>query len=203
MLMSQLGGAPARALEKVVFGTGAPLTVDYAEIFFGMELGFFRDEGIELSLVGFQGGVVLVPQVINKSVQFGLGASLPGILALAPNKPMPIRVIYDWLRLSYADFAVLENSPIQSLADLKGKRLGIAGFNYATTTITQVTLRRLGIEWQKDVEVLPVGTGSAAWKQLETGQVDACKLNARSLVEVAQVLLNQLTETERFPLGLT
>jgi NitT/TauT family transport system substrate-binding protein len=178
LLASQLGVAPARALEKVVFGTGAPLSLDYSEIFFGMELGFFREEGIELSLVGFQGGVVLVPQVINKSVQFGLGTSLPGILALAQGKPIPVRVVYNRLRLSYADFAVLEDSPIQSLADLKGKRLGILGFNYATTTITQATLKRLGIQWQKDVEVLPVGTGPAAWRQLVTGQVDALNLSA-------------------------
>ncbi len=184
LLTAQLGLAPARALEKVVFGTGAPLSVDYSEIFFGIELGLFREEGIELSLVGFQGGVVLVPQVINKSVQFGLGASLPGVLALTQDKPIPIRVVYNWLRLSYADFAVLENSPIQFLADLKGKRLGVAGFNYARTTITQATLKRLGIQWQKDVEVLPVGTGPAAWKQLETGQVDALNMSAAEDIQM-------------------
>jgi NitT/TauT family transport system substrate-binding protein len=178
LLTAQLGASPAPALEKVVFGTGAPLSVDYSEIFFGIELGFFREEGVELSLVGFQGGGVLVPQVINKSVQFGLGASLPLVLALAQDKPMPVRLVYNWLRLAYADFAVLADSPIKTLADLKGKRLGIFGFNYATTRITQVALERLGIQWQKDVEVLPVGGGPAAWKQLETGQVDALNLSA-------------------------
>ncbi len=181
----QIEVSPAYALEKVVYGTGAPLSVDYSEIFFGIDLGFFREEGVELSLVGFQGGGVVFPQVINKSVQFGLVASPPLVLALAQDKPMPVRLVYNWLRSSPADFAVLADSPIQSLADLKGKKLGILGFNYSTTTITQMTLRRLGIQWQKDVEVLPVGTGPAAWKQLETGQVDALNLNAQEDAKMA------------------
>jgi NitT/TauT family transport system substrate-binding protein len=37
-------------------------------------------------------------------------------------------------------------------------------------------LKEIGIIWQKDVEVRPVGFGAAAWKQLETGQVDALNL---------------------------
>ncbi len=175
---AQLRAPPACALEKIVYGTGAPLSVEYSEIFFGIELGFFREEGVELSPVGFQGTGVLIPQVINKSVQFGLVASQPLVLALAQDKPMPVRLVYNRLRSTTADFAVLADSSIQSLADLRGKRLGILGFNYSTTVITQAALKRLGIQWQKDVEVLPVGFGPAAWKQLETGQVDALNLFA-------------------------
>jgi NitT/TauT family transport system substrate-binding protein len=116
--------------------------------------------------------------VINKSVQFGLGASSPIILALAQDKPMPLRFVYNWSRSQIADFAVLADSPIQSLADLKGRKLGILGFNYAATTMTQAALKRLGIQWQKDVEVLPVGSGPAAWEQLENRRVDAVNLGA-------------------------
>jgi NitT/TauT family transport system substrate-binding protein len=170
--------ASAQALERVRLGLPSLVAVEHSEFLFGGGLGFFAEEGLELNLVGFQGSTLVIPQLINKSVEFGLTASGPLILGLDQNKPLPLRFVYNWYRATLSDFAVLADSSVKSLADLKGKKLGIYDFSAPTIPMTQAALKKHGIEWQKDIEVLPVGVGPAAWKQLETGRVDALNLAA-------------------------
>lgn len=166
----------AHALEKVVVAMPTVIGAQYSDIAFGQELGFFRDEGIELQLVAFQGSGVAIPQVVNKSATFGLTESSLLITALAKGNPLPVRFVYNYLRTNVNDFAVLADSPIKTLADLKGRKLGIGSLTFASVPMTKAAFKELGIVWQKDVEIRPVGVGAAAWKQLETGQVDALNL---------------------------
>lgn len=166
----------AAAIEKVTLGIPTVVGPEYADFVFARELGFFRDEGIELQLVGFQGSGVVIPQVVNKSVPFALAHSAMVITAVAKGEPLPVRFVYNYLRATTSDFAVLENGPVKTLADLKGRKLGIGSLTFASIPMTRTALKDLGLEWQKDVEIRPVGVGAAAWKQLETGQVDALNL---------------------------
>lgn len=171
-----LASSQAQALDKVVVAMPTVIGAQYSDLAFGQELGFFRDEGIELQLVAFQGSGVAIPQVVNKSTTFGLTESSLVITALAKGEPLPVRFVYNYLRTNVNDFAVLADSPIRTLADLKGRKLGIGSLTFASIPMTKAAFKDLGIVWQKDVEIRPVGVGAAAWKQLETGQVDALNL---------------------------
>ncbi|MBR1256356.1 ABC transporter substrate-binding protein [Bradyrhizobium sp. AUGA SZCCT0240] len=163
----------AHADEKVVLAFAVPPGVQYSDIIFGRELGFFRAEGLDLDIVSFAGGGIVIPQVANKSIQFG--SVDPGIVitAVAKGEPFPVKFAYNYWRTYTNDFAVLAAGPIHSLADLKNKTLGVSSMASSVNNVTRPVLKQLGIIWQKDIAVRPVGFGAAAWKQLETGQVDA------------------------------
>jgi NitT/TauT family transport system substrate-binding protein len=161
------------AAEKVVLAFAVPPGVQYSDIMFGRELGFFSEEGLDLEIVAFAGGGVVIPQVANKSVQFGSTEAGIVITAIAKGEPFPVRFAYNYWRTYTNDFVVLADGPIKSLADLKNRKLGVTSMASSVNNVTKPALKELGIAWQKDIEVRPVGFGAAAWKQLESRQVDA------------------------------
>ncbi|MBR1297400.1 ABC transporter substrate-binding protein [Bradyrhizobium sp. AUGA SZCCT0042] len=180
----------ARAGEKVVLAFAVPTGVQYSDILFGRELGFFREEGLDLDIVSFAGGGIVLPQVANKSIQFG--SVDPGIViaAVAKGEPFPVKFAYNYWRTYTNDFAVLADGPIRSLADLKNKTLGVSSMASSVNNVTRPVLKQLGIIWQKDIAVRPVGFGAAAWRQLETGQVDALNFFYSEDVRMRQSGLN-------------
>ncbi|MBR0898899.1 ABC transporter substrate-binding protein [Bradyrhizobium tropiciagri] len=183
-------GSTAFAAEKVVLALSVPPGVQYADVLFGRDLGFFTEEGLDLELISFAGGGVSVPQVANKSVQFASVA--PGIVitAVAKGEPFPVRFVYNYWRTYTNDFAVLSEGPIKALADLKGRKLGVSSLASSVNSVARAALAAAGITWQKDIEVRPVGFGAAAWKQLETKQVDAINLSFSEDQRMRQIGMN-------------
>lgn len=187
------------AAEKVVLAYPAPVSWQHSDFLFGKQLGFFEQEGIDLELVAFQGTPVVVPQVANKSVTFGIADSSYLISALDKNEPVPVRFVYNFVRAVSNDIAVMDNSPIKSLSDLKGKKLGVGSTSFITQTLTKAVLKEAGVSWN-DIEVLPIGLGPAAWKQLETGKVDAVNFfrSEDSKMRLAGLKIRQLFYPEKF-----
>jgi NitT/TauT family transport system substrate-binding protein len=173
-----LGLQPSvHALEKVVLAIPTSVGSQYADLLYGKELGYFAEEGIDLQLTGFTGGTaVVVPQVANKSVTFGLGESSLLIANVAKKTPLPVRYVYSYLASTTYDFVVRPDSPIKSLGDLKGKKVGVVSMAAGNIMMTRAQFKQLGLGIPGDVTLVPVGSGPAAWKQLQDGNVDALNL---------------------------
>jgi NitT/TauT family transport system substrate-binding protein len=181
---------PAHALEKVVLAIPTTVGSQYSDLLYGKELGFFAEEGIELELAGFTGGTsVVVPQLVNKSVLFGLGESSLLIANAAKKTPLPVRFVYNYLASTVYDYAVRSDSPVKSVADLKGKRVGVVSMAAGNVMMTKAQFQEHGLSVPKDVALVPVGSGPAAWKQLQEGKVDALNLWAS---EDAKMILSGL-----------
>lgn len=191
--------SPASAVDKVTLAYPSPIGVQHSDLMFGKALGFFEEEGIELDAIALQGTPVVVPQIANKSVTFGIADPSYLISAQAKNEPMPVKFVYNQIRAVSNNFAVMANSPIQTIADLKGKKLGTISANAATLTLTKSVLKGAGVEWA-DVEAIPVGLGPAAWKQLETGSVDAVNFFRAedAKMRMAGMDIRQLLYPEKF-----
>src|SRR6185436_18956712 len=61
----------ATAQDKVVYGTASRPGIANASMFLAESMGFFRDEGINISTVQFEGTAILLPQIANKSITIG------------------------------------------------------------------------------------------------------------------------------------
>ncbi len=169
--------APAYAVEKVVLAIPTTVGSQYSDLLYGKELGFFAEEGIDLQLAGFTGGTaVVVPQLVNKSVLFGLGESSLLIANAAKKTPLPVRFVYNYLASTVYDYAVRGDSPVKSLSELKGKRIGVVSMAAGNIMMTKAQFKEQGLSIPGDVTLVPVGSGPAAWKQLQEGKVDALNL---------------------------
>lgn len=167
-----LAAGGAQAADNVILAFPSPVGVNNSDLAFGMELGIFAEEGINLEIVSFQGSAVVIPQVANGSVTFGMADSSFLISAIDKGEDIPVHFVYNFVRTVANNFAVMADSPIKTVADLKGKKLGTISANAATLTLTKAVLKDAGLSWE-EIQPIPIGLGPAAWKQLETNAVDA------------------------------
>jgi len=165
--------AESHALDKVTLGLPQAVGVHNADLGFGVKLGIFAEEGIELKLIGFDGSGRTVPQVSQGTITAALAHPDLVLQALNKGEPFPVTYVYNWRRRSPYEIAVKESSPLKTLADLRGKKLGVGAMTWANLPMTRAALSDLGIRWQQDVTIVPVGVGPAAWRQLDTGAIDA------------------------------
>ena len=191
----------ASAEEKVVVGLpGASWSVQYAYYQFGTKLGFFKDEGLTLDLISVSGSAVLLPQVASNQVQFGYANPDLAVVALSKGEPLPLKFVENWIQSSTWEVVTLAGSPVKTLGDLKGKKLGVGALTFGNIPLTKSMLADSGVTWNKDVEILPVGVGAAAWRRLQNGEIDALNLyvGENSRMELAGIAITRLTIPEQY-----
>ena len=129
--------SPIIAMALVLLVVGASGAADQASLrlnwylgglhspfYLGVERGFYRDEGIDLTLNEGRGSAVAAQVVGAKGDTFGMSDA--GSLMLAVSKGMPIRSAFTLL--SSSDFAIisLEEAGIRSPKDLEGKSVAVS-----------------------------------------------------------------------------
>ncbi len=199
-MCTALAAPSAQAQEKVVLGTPAPHNVQFAYWWYGSKLGFFKDEGLALDVISVTGSAVLLPQIAAGQVQIGYANPDLMIIALAKGEPLPVRLVMNWLRSQTFEFVALQSSPVNTLADLKGRKLGIGGLTWGNLPLSRAMLASANVAWGKDVELLPVGLGAAAWRRLQSGEVDALNLfvGEHGRMELSGIPIKRLPMPEPF-----
>jgi NitT/TauT family transport system substrate-binding protein len=96
----------------------------HSPFYLGVERGYYKDAGIDLTLNEGRGSAVAAQIVGAKGDTFGMSDA--GSLMLAASKGMPIRAAFSLL--SSSDFAIisLEESGITSPKDLEGKSVAVS-----------------------------------------------------------------------------
>lgn len=199
-LLSAAAVSQAEPLQTVRIGYPPAWSAVEAAIPFGDTLGFFKEEGIALEYVSVQGTAVLLPQVASGSVEFGIMTPDLAIIAASKDEPFPVKFFYNFYPRNIFEFTVLKDSPIKTLADLKGKKLGVGALSWGNLPMSRLMLQDVGITWMKDIQVMPVGVGPAAWERLKSGSVDAMNLPATQnvMMEQAGTPIRRLDIPEEF-----
>lgn len=162
------------ATTKLVVVTGPPLgspAVAFAWI--GARLGYYKDEGVDVefqstlgdaeralaSVVGGQGDVLY----------YGLDTVLN---AVASGKDVQLQNIYSVYTEGLYVQAVTNTSSVRSMADLKGKTIGVPQTGPTYERYVSKALEENGLTL-KDVKLLATGVGPAMGESLQRGEVDA------------------------------
>ncbi len=168
-----LAGPVAAAEKKLRVATPTPTGPGTARMTAGIELGYFAEEGLELELHSYPTTVPIMKAVGAKEMDIGGGGVFPLVIASQPGKDrLPIKFFYNHLRSFSFEVVVPPESPINSIADLKGKRLGLLSLTAPYAQVTRVVLKENGLS-PSDVELMPVGENRAAFDLLTSGQFDA------------------------------
>ncbi len=175
---ASLPAAPAQAQsEKIVFGLVTRPSLTYGPHYMSLGAGYFKEEGLEVEIVPFDGTATLMPQLSTKRVMVGWATPDVLILSNQPGKdPLPLRFFYNGSRVSPWEMVVPEASPIKSLADLKGRKIGVGSLNFGNIPVTRAMLKELGMESGRDYQLQPVGAGSTAFLAFTKGDIDALNL---------------------------
>jgi len=158
------------------------------------ELGYLKDEGIDLDLQVANGSSAVVQQLAAGNAQMGV--------ILAPNtllgfsEGVKYKAFYDFLTRNSFDVKVADGSPINKLADLKGKSIGTIDLTRGDLPLLRVQLQRAGLDPQRDTQFVALGpTMSVHAQALKEGRVQALNLswNNTVSVEAAGVKLKCIT----------
>ncbi|MGH7784311.1 MAG: ABC transporter substrate-binding protein, partial [Candidatus Binatia bacterium] len=152
-----------KAVEKVRIGTPSPASIAVLQIKIAEVKGFFRDEGIQAEIVQMRVPVSMVA-LITKDIDY---ATPTGTLLVSAVKALPLRVAMYFLR---APLHVLNAKPeIRTVAELKGKTVGIGGIGEATEPMLKAMLRTAKIDPEKDIKVLQVSGSGSRFAALTAG----------------------------------
>jgi NitT/TauT family transport system substrate-binding protein len=138
------------------------------------QMGYFKEEGLEIEMVRIRGSGTLVPQVANKSVDIGWPNPDVVIKTAQPGRDkLPVKFFYNHLSKSVWEVIVPADSPVRTIKALKGRKIGISRLSSGSIPILQAILFNAGLDISKDVELVPVGFGGPAFRAIQQGQVNS------------------------------
>lgn len=160
--------------------------------------GFAEKNNIDLEIVAMQGDTLLLKSLIGgalDSYEGGLGSPM-----IAASKGADIRIIgCHWQKFRYALFA---KSGIDSVADLKGKKIGVSAPGSQPDLFVKAILRKAGLDPAKDVEYALVGSDSQRIQALHNGVVEAAATSDEFQISAKEFGLKTLVlATKELPMA--
>jgi NitT/TauT family transport system substrate-binding protein len=201
-LVAALLSAPAQSqVSKVRVGSCArTITSGMAPFAVAARMGWFNEEGMEVTLVPMAGSSDCVKAIATKEVPFVLAAVEAHAAALLQG--VKARKFYTAYQGNIYGLAVPADSSIGKVADLKGKTIGVISMG-GGVLFTKGLISSAGLDPETDVRIVVAGEGAQTAAMVRSGQVDALSQfdTQYALVENAGVKLRLLEtkETDRFP----
>lgn len=149
------------------------------------KMGWDKAEGVAFNLVPIATGVDCVKFVATGELQYGLPSVEPmaGLVA----QGLKARTFYTLYQGTTWAIDVPVNSPIKTIADLKGKKIGVISLSAVGTTIARGLLISAGLDPVNDVTLVNVGEAGRAALFLRRGEIDAV-----SIFDVAHLQIGML-----------
>ena len=172
MVLSMAGSHAAEALEKVrILIPVRAIDEAFSPFVVAKEKGYFESEGYDVSLLAVGGSNEAALQVSAGNAEVGAASPGEAIIGIQSGQ-LKIRYYYDMYYANIWSVAVLPESPIKSLADLKDKKLGVQSMGSAGTTFAKAFVKEAGLDPQKDISFLPIGLGAQAVTSVRQKLVD-------------------------------
>jgi NitT/TauT family transport system substrate-binding protein len=136
-------------------------------------LNYYEQEGVALEVINMSGGAQTLQAIVSGNSETANITPIffLGLLAKEPN--IDIIMPYAWLRVPSWGIAVKPDSPVKTIADLRGKTIGIRNQGDSGYPGARAMLKELGIDPDKDVEWIPIGEGGPAGSAIHRNRVDA------------------------------
>ncbi|WP_250574944.1 ABC transporter substrate-binding protein [Nonomuraea sediminis] len=164
--------ANSKGLEKATIKVGALPIPDSVALYIANAKGYFKEEGLTVQPVTIAGGAVAIPQVKSGALDISQTNYVSTFLAASAGDK--IKLIADAYQAGPNTFNIMvpKDSPIKTVADLKGKTILVNTLRNIATLAVTTTLKTAGLT-DKDVKFAEkpfpeMGNAVAG------GQADAC-----------------------------
>lgn len=179
LLVTACGSGPDKASDgSDAVAVGVIPIVDVAPIYLGVEKGFFKQRGIDVTLENSQGGAAIVPGVVSGQFQFGF--SNVTSLLLGRSQGLPLKIVASGnfstgeQGKDFSGVVVPQGSPVTDAGDLSGKTVAVNTLkNIGDTTVRQSVEKAGGNPDDVKFVELPFPDMPAA---LAEGRIDAAWL---------------------------
>ena len=162
--------APAFAADRLRVGTPEAVGFNFYMLDAGIDLGIFEKYDLDIERIDLEGGAKLHQAMVAGSIDVALGGGTD-LAFLAKGSPEKAVAV---LGTSPANFAILvrADSPIHTIADLKGAKVGVTTVGSMTSWFALEIAHREG--WgENGVTIVYLGGNEALFAGLTTKMVDA------------------------------
>ena len=143
---------------------------------------FLEKQGLDVEYVKFADVNGPTKAIVSGAIDVAFGASAAGALNIAADG-VPIKIILA-TQIAEVQFAVLESSPIKSLAEFKGKKIGMSPPGSATHALAVALLEgNYGLK-AADYTVVP-GNEPRLAQFLAQGEVQASALRGTTVAQIS------------------
>ncbi|MBL8702200.1 MAG: ABC transporter substrate-binding protein [Alphaproteobacteria bacterium] len=159
-------------LRKVKIAVGTTnLNIAYPWLTLPVALNYWREEGYDVEVLPVGASLQALQQMVAGNVDF---AQLNSSVVIQANivNDVPVRVVMnngviDW------SLSVLDDGPIKSVKDLKGKAIGVFSLATGGIAFMRSYLKANGMNPDADVQLIPVGLGAPPIEALRSNRVHA------------------------------
>ena len=157
---------------KISMAVGGKAAFYYLPLTISEQLGYFKSEGLDVEISDFAGGARALQAVVGGSADVCSGAFEHTINLQSKNQMFRAFVLQG--RAPQIAFGISTRAMpnYKTIADLKGKKIGVSAPGSSTNMMANLVLSRGGLQ-PGDVSFIGVGTAAGALTALRSGQIDA------------------------------
>ena len=145
------------------------------------DLGFFREEGLDVEMVFVSGATAAVQALLAGDFQAGISIGAPPIVAaIIQGADLTVPAVPG----NRLDYVLVSRIPVKAPEELAGKRFGISAYGSPSELVTRIALRKLGVDPNRAVMLAVGGTSSLRIAALSAGHIDASVLTLAELLQV-------------------
>jgi NitT/TauT family transport system substrate-binding protein len=157
---------------KLTIAVGGKNLLYYLPLTIAESLGYFKAEGLDVTIADFAGGSRALQAMIGGSADVVSGAFEHTI-----NMQVKGQRLRAFAEQGRAPQIVLGVNPktmpgYKGVADLKGKKIGVTAPGSSTNVLANFVIGKVGLK-PSDVSIIGVGAGSGAVAAMRAGQIDA------------------------------
>src|ERR1041384_3316057 len=189
VILLVLASGPGNGVAAGPTRVGVPSpSVSYFPIIVAWKKGFFTQESIQTEFITMRPSIV--PAALsNGEIQF---TTATGTAAGAILRGFPFKIVAYFSTRLMDSFVV--KPQIKSVADLRGKIIGVDAPGASTYVLTTLILRKYQVDPDKDAKVLSVGDEDVRLQQLKQGLIDGAMLGPQGVVLARRAGLKTLLD---------
>ena len=172
LLIAMLPARPAEAQTEKLRVAISAITTSQVNVWVPLAAGFFKKHGLDIELVYISGAPVGAAALLSGEVNITQGGVTGSITS-------NLRGAGTYIILGGADrfpYQLIAHPAIKQLADLKGKRFAISRIGSADHTAVMFVLPKLGVQPDKELNLVSVGSVPARFAALVNGSVQGALL---------------------------
>lgn len=162
-------------LEKrdVHIAVGGKSAFYYLPLTIAEQLGYFKDEGLQVKISDFAGGSQALRAVVGGSAEVVSGAYEHTISLQGKKQYLQAFVLQGRLPQIALGVSAGRVAQFKSYKDLKGMKIGVSAPGSSTHNLVKQLATKAGLDPSRDVAIVGVGVGAAAIAAMRSGQIDA------------------------------
>ena len=162
---------------KISIAVGGKNHFYYLPLTIAERLGYFKDEGLDVEISDFPGGAKALQALVGGSADVVSGAYEHTINMQAKGQNIQAFVLQGRAPQIVLAYSTKNMPNYQSIADLKGKKIGVTAPGSSTSMMASYVLAKAGIK-PSEVSFIGIGAGPGAVAAMRSGQLDAiCNLD--------------------------